>query len=455
MFTLNHKLKTKTWFTLVELIVVISILAILATIAFLSFSWYSSSARDSTRISDLKNIEIWLWVYNAKSGVYPIPESPINIEASWTVIWYQWYFWDTASSIIWINKTPTDPVDNTKYTYSTNSDKTKYQLLWFLEQNNNLTLNQNLINQANALDYSKRYPKTIWSTIWILLDIDNNLITWTNTIDTYTWSTTYKIVFSDSDTVTSSWNIVFSNIYNRRDELIKNTTMANLDKSLIGHWDMETCSPNCTTSWSTVKDLAWNNDWIVNWTQIVSTWWILWKWLSFSWDINSYIKILKDTWSILNNEEITVNAIFKAKITSKWWQIIWDTKVYWTGYCNNFHIWYSLSTYNPPLLMVNSFNNTLYFSSYLANDIDNKFISIYYVRKNWIWKTYLNWVKIHEKVYDRTKFFPNSNPFIIWAWSYSTWFVQTTWIIDDIKIYNRALSDIEITQHTKITGLLE
>ncbi len=43
-------------FTLVELIVVITILAILGTIGFLSLQGYSSSARDSTRSSDLASI---------------------------------------------------------------------------------------------------------------------------------------------------------------------------------------------------------------------------------------------------------------------------------------------------------------------------------------------------------------------------------------------------------------
>jgi prepilin-type N-terminal cleavage/methylation domain-containing protein len=53
----NHrKLYDFLGFTLVELIVVVTILAILATIAFLSFQGYSSSARDSLRLSDLKNI---------------------------------------------------------------------------------------------------------------------------------------------------------------------------------------------------------------------------------------------------------------------------------------------------------------------------------------------------------------------------------------------------------------
>ena len=56
----------KKAFTLVELIVIITILAILWTIAFLSFQWYTKSARDSVRISDLKNIEKALSLYKVQ-----------------------------------------------------------------------------------------------------------------------------------------------------------------------------------------------------------------------------------------------------------------------------------------------------------------------------------------------------------------------------------------------------
>jgi len=51
----NMKKQTQA-FTLVELIVVITILAILGTIAFINLQWYSWSARDSKRESDISNI---------------------------------------------------------------------------------------------------------------------------------------------------------------------------------------------------------------------------------------------------------------------------------------------------------------------------------------------------------------------------------------------------------------
>jgi prepilin-type N-terminal cleavage/methylation domain-containing protein len=50
-------------FTLVELVVVITILAILGTIGFLSIQGYSASARDSSRIGNLVNLQKGLSVW--------------------------------------------------------------------------------------------------------------------------------------------------------------------------------------------------------------------------------------------------------------------------------------------------------------------------------------------------------------------------------------------------------
>ena len=113
--------KKNTAFTLIELIVVIVILAILATIAFLSFSSQSASARDSTRLADMSNIAKWLSVNYALAGKYPLPDSSINISASWTVIGKQWYAGSSVLNIIKLSNWWKDPLDaSTYYTYSTN-----------------------------------------------------------------------------------------------------------------------------------------------------------------------------------------------------------------------------------------------------------------------------------------------------------------------------------------------
>jgi prepilin-type N-terminal cleavage/methylation domain-containing protein len=78
----KHATKGLGGFTLVELIVVITILAILGTIGFVSIQGYSSSARDSMRIGNLNNLQKGLNVFQIKSGIYPLPENPVNVTAS-------------------------------------------------------------------------------------------------------------------------------------------------------------------------------------------------------------------------------------------------------------------------------------------------------------------------------------------------------------------------------------
>ncbi|PZM86457.1 hypothetical protein DLH72_00875 [Candidatus Gracilibacteria bacterium] len=64
----------KKAFTIVELIVVITILAILSTIAFISLSDYTGKSKDAVRMSDLKNIQKVLQLYETKNSSYPEPD---------------------------------------------------------------------------------------------------------------------------------------------------------------------------------------------------------------------------------------------------------------------------------------------------------------------------------------------------------------------------------------------
>jgi prepilin-type N-terminal cleavage/methylation domain-containing protein len=89
--TQNHKIQPKNFlgFTLVELIVVITILAILGTIGFIQLGGFAGSARDSVRISNLQALKKGLDLSQIQTGVYPLPESSVNITASGTIIGYQ------------------------------------------------------------------------------------------------------------------------------------------------------------------------------------------------------------------------------------------------------------------------------------------------------------------------------------------------------------------------------
>lgn len=90
----------KKAFTIVELIVVITILAILSTIAFISLSDYTWKSKDAVRMSDLKNIQKVLQLYETKNSSYPEPDL-----VNWKSV-----FWETAFLKVWkLNSLPKDP----------------------------------------------------------------------------------------------------------------------------------------------------------------------------------------------------------------------------------------------------------------------------------------------------------------------------------------------------------
>jgi prepilin-type N-terminal cleavage/methylation domain-containing protein len=219
--TKDSRLKTLSAFTLVELIVVIVILAILATIAFLSFSSQSASARDSTRLSDITNITKWLWIFQAVSGKLPMPELKIDIQASGTTIWYQWYAWANVLNMIKISNWWKDPLDNTTYyTYSTNSTQSKIQVLWFLEDWSNSaisTIPPLLSGEgwgegfADPSSYTWRYVITKWGQLWILLN-STTLVpaqTANATIDVTTSTGTYTVQFTNKEKITWTWTAIY------------------------------------------------------------------------------------------------------------------------------------------------------------------------------------------------------------------------------------------------------
>jgi prepilin-type N-terminal cleavage/methylation domain-containing protein len=76
-------------FTLVELIVVITILAILGTLAFMSFKNYTQSARNSSRISDMKTLEKAMSLLGTIGASYPSPDEAENITYSGGLAWKQ------------------------------------------------------------------------------------------------------------------------------------------------------------------------------------------------------------------------------------------------------------------------------------------------------------------------------------------------------------------------------
>ncbi len=190
-------------FTLVELIVVITILAVLSTVGFISFQGYSTESRDTKRISDIATISKWLQVYLASNSVVPEPsETKTTITFSGSELVTQWYAGESVLNILRV-KEAQDPIDETFYTYATNPNNTKFQLVGFLE--NTQTANNFLENKLFA-DNSNRNIYTIWQSVGIFLDDTNTPIQelWNTAVELENNSTVYKTVLNKQNIVTES-----------------------------------------------------------------------------------------------------------------------------------------------------------------------------------------------------------------------------------------------------------
>lgn len=464
LLKIQKKIRKLKWFTLVELIVVITIIAILWTIAFISFTWYSSNARDWVRISDINNMQKWLWIFQIKSWVYPLPDDYITVSASWNTILYQGYVGNNVSRIINLNTIPLDPLDSNRYLYSTNDTKSKYQLLVYMERWDTISINNSYFVNTTyaAIDYNKRYPKVKWDSLgiflntWTLDPVNSNIdIILTNN------NTDYTTYFTNSDIITSSWNALFSNIYNRRDDLIKNKEIAEIDNSLIWYWDMKTT----VLSWTTneLKDFS---KYLNNWT--LGTWLLLQNnWLYFPWEnylgptqINGYLRFYS-------------NILWKPGVTNiDWLSISVSLEHYMDTEYFNFLTWSNINQYKKSLIK-SHINNVwewgvmLYIErgklwlltrakdwwileDYLSNieiKKDKKYNIICVMNyKNKEASFYIDWNKVDTHIFnqlEQTYYSTNINSTSDNIW-YSTSYSRFKWIMSHLRLYNRVLWDSEV-----------
>ncbi len=162
--------KTQNAFTLVELIVVITILAVLATVGFISFTWYTQSARDWARVTDIRTVEKALVFYQTKNNKFPDPSDAQNvtINDSWTVnLWKNWVIDKSViNEVRSISQIPKDPNTQELIKYSTTLNNQEYQIMWYLEDS---YVKNNFLNKTYArTDFPKvsgNYNKhfVLWS----------------------------------------------------------------------------------------------------------------------------------------------------------------------------------------------------------------------------------------------------------------------------------------------------
>lgn len=425
-------------FTLVELIIVISILAILATIAFISFKNYAWNARDANRVSTIKNIETGLELFSLKTGEYPIPDNP-NIYTGW-LDWKsqlnQGTIWENVSRVIQINTIPLDPKDKTHYIYSTFWKNSSYYQVWITSEAN---------ESSNSL-----------------------IIKWNYRFD----PSFPSLIVVENETITNSWvfspDVCFAidngkNTFNECIEKKHNMILKDYDSSLIWYWDME------SLTWNLLKDLSGNQNngifsgWMDYNTAIVDS--VFSKGLQFNGE-SDFINI--GTGEILElSKEMTLIAVIKS---FTWYLSPIFTKQS-TGQWLDLDSWCSeYGNYCGYLLGTgwNDYSKTMFWrvfdeywypdkSAVSQKEVDflNHFTLVAYtVKENEKWYIYVNGQLYWESSENVSKISVSKNPLLIWRyWNDITpwiWYDYTNGIIDDIKIYNRALTSEEILWQAKI-----
>ena len=424
-----HHTKQKA-FTLVELIVVITILAILWTIAFMSFNSYSSSARDSARISDLTNIAKGLWVQYATSGKYPLPDNYATISNSGTILGYQWYVWDTTKRIIRISEPSKDPLDAVFYTYNTNDARNKYQVLAFLENWWVTSFVPDMFrDDVFAKSYTARYPYEKWDNIWFVLSATWNLsspstTTYTPLQDTSTWvdiswTNTWMVVLMDTSSTATWWSTAFTSLATSYAATTSTGSVPDAYTVLLMHFD--------GSNWSTVFSDSSTTHKTANvfWNAQISTaksefWWssllLDWNWdyieIPSSSDFNfwtsdftvdTYVNITDTSW---------VNMILSNLSASNWWELEWEPAPYYLCFNVRSPDTWACVNWTP---------------------IANTWYHMAVVRQSWTVKIYVNWTQVWSSF--STPSIQNSTQNLtIWN-RYEHWFwYELTWNIDELRI---------------------
>jgi len=159
-------------FTLVELLVVIAIIGVLSTLSVIVFNNVRAKARDSRRLSDVKQIGMALELYYDDTGRYPPPPTPTGTPITGLCLSNSG-FTSTCGTIAYLQKIPSDPLPNIHYTYSYLNSGESYRLGFNLEQGSGdwpagtLAMGPNGISQdllaASGIDWRdpsnwKNYP---------------------------------------------------------------------------------------------------------------------------------------------------------------------------------------------------------------------------------------------------------------------------------------------------------
>jgi hypothetical protein len=312
-----------------------------------------------------------------------------------------------------------------------------------MEETSNITI----IKPLFANWYLNKYPVTLGDQLWILLnDIDNtpiNLLE--NSVDIINSLNNYKLINNNNNQIVWNWEVIYKNIYNSRKDLFNNKDLAKYDNELLGYWDMETLSNYAWVDY--IDDLSWNwNLWeCVNYDTTVNCWgisWpIFWKWiigqsLSFDW-IDDFFRVPD-----LYNENFptiwSLNFSIKSPLSSQSQKSIFDNYNNSRDhiFIRSYNVWYSMQTtfqswpLNKYVFNANSSpDESIYTNISISWDEDRNA------------KFYLNGELIKETTFPDNWTVTQQNFIFFWA---PSWSFNLNWNLDEIRLYNKVLSDIEV-----------
>ena len=375
-------------FTLVELIVVVTILAILSTIGFVSYSSYLIWVRDTNRISNMKAISDWLELYRTRFSL-PLPEYKVEVKANWAVIAYQWYAWANVLESIEFSNGWKDPKFDTYFSYYLTKDKKYFQLMWFLEEEEELQLSYVWIN-LNIIGYD-RYPIVYGNNLGILTDEFNTPIQELSDIISV-WEIDLWWI--------NSWTVYNMHM---KDWLIYSFSWTILNHKIYSYWKPSVYWP--------IKGCP---DWFVwvHWNSSFNQEWFCLSAFEMSYDENDpivldwtgWLSSTKTDWNIYDYE------YWKKIVARKWWfPIAYIKQSEAIDACKSMWKWFHLQTENEWMTM--------------ARDVE-------LVWDNWTWGELLNWYisnwNSNDDVYNHWCSIdlsdPNDSEYTGRRWGANVWF---------------------------------
>ena len=122
----------KKGFTLIELLVVIAIIGLLSTLAVVALGNAREKARDSKRLSDVKQIQLALELYFNDNSTFPVTTGTLGT-AGFTTLSSEGGFSDTVSGTVYMGLVPSEPLPTPGSGYEYVGEATDYTITFTLE----------------------------------------------------------------------------------------------------------------------------------------------------------------------------------------------------------------------------------------------------------------------------------------------------------------------------------